>query len=67
MENYGRRPSELLPWIQNQDPKQLLAFVITAGKLARILSDFLFDFSMFSLSLSGIAVLMGYEKGRSLN
>ena len=37
MENHGRRPSELLPWIQNQDPKQLLAFVITAGKLAKIL------------------------------
>ena len=47
MENHGRHPSELLPWIQNQDPKQLRAFLITAGILARILSDFLCFHSRF--------------------
>ena len=42
--------SELLPWIQSQDPKKLFAFgiamILIAGKLARILTDF------FSISLN---------------
>ena len=66
---HPRCPTQLLPWIQNQDLKKLIAFeigmILTAGKLARILSDFLFDFSMFSLSLLGIAVLVSYKKWRS--
>ena len=55
--------SELLPWIQSQDPKKLFAFgiamILIAGKLARILTDFFFNFPKFSLSFSGTAVLLG--------
>ena len=53
MENYERTPyagwcpTQLLPWIQNQDLKKLIAFgiamILVAGKLARI--DF---FKLFS-------------------
>jgi hypothetical protein len=50
-ENRGLTPgagwykNEFLPWIQNQDPKKLIGYGIgmflLAGKLARILTDFL--------------------------
>ena len=59
----GWCPSELLPWIQSQDPKKLFAFgiamILIAGKLARILTDFFFDFPKFSPLFSGTAVLLG--------
>ena len=46
--SYGWCPSELLLWIQSQDPKKLFAFgiamILIAGKLARILTEF-FRFS----------------------
>ena len=52
--------SELLPWIQSQDPKKLLAFgiamILIAGKLARILTIF---FPKFSPLFSETAVLLG--------
>ena len=55
-ENRGLTPgagwyqNKFLPWIQNQDPKELVGYGIgmflLAGKLARILTDF-FDFYHF--------------------
>ena len=69
MENYERTPyagwcpTQLLPWIQNQDMKKLIAFgigmILIAGKLARILVDFFFHFPKFLLLFSGTAVLLG--------
>ena len=59
MEN--RELDQLLPWIQNQDLKILIAFgigmILIAGKLAKIIADFCFDFPKFSLLLSGNAFL----------
>ena len=70
MENYERTPyagwcpTQLLSWIQ--DLKKLIAFGIgiipIAGKLAKIITDFCFDFPKFSLLLSGTAVLMGLNQ-----
>ena len=68
MENYESTPNagccltQLLPWLQNQDLKQLIAFgigmILVAGKLARI--DFFKNyFPKFSLLFSGTAVLLG--------
>ena len=41
------------PIVQNQDPKKLVAYgiglLLLAGKLARILSDFISDFHVFTL------------------
>ena len=72
MENYERTPyagwcpTQLLPWIQNQDLKILIALgigmILIAGKLAKIITDFCFDFPKFSLLLSGTAFLMGWIK-----
>ena len=72
MENYERTPyagwcpTQLLPWIQNQDLKILIAFgigmILIAGKLAKIITDFCFDFPKFSFLLSGTACLMGWIK-----
>ena len=55
-ENRGLTPgagwyqNKFLPWIQNQDPKELVGYGIgmflLAGKFARILTDF-FDFPKF--------------------
>jgi hypothetical protein len=49
--SYGWCPSELLPWIQSQDPKKLFAFgiamILIAGKLTRILTDFIAIFLNF--------------------
>ena len=70
MENYkctpyaGWCPTQLLPWIQNQDLKILIAIgigmILIAGKLAKIIADFCFDFPKFSLLLSGTVFLMGW-------
>ena len=68
MENHEREysgwcPTQLLPWIQNQDLKELvfgIGTILVAGKLTRILIDF-FDFPKFSLLLSGTAVLLDLE------
>ena len=69
MENYERTPyagwcpTQLLPWIQNQDLKKLIALgiamILVAGKLVRI--DLFFDhfFPKFLLLFSGTAVLLG--------
>jgi hypothetical protein len=58
----GWCPSELLPWIQSQDPKEIvglgIAMFLIAGKLARNLTLFFFDFPNFSLLLSGNDVLL---------
>ena len=72
MENYERTPyagwcpTQLLPWIQNQDLKILIAFgigmILIAGKLAKIITDFCFDFLKFSLLLRGTAFLMARIK-----
>ena len=62
--SYGWSPSELLLWIQNQDLKILIAFgigmILIAGKLAKTITDFCFDFPKFSLLLSGTVFLMGW-------
>ena len=72
MENYERTPyagwcpTQLLPWIQNQDLKILIAFgigmILIAGKLAKTINDFCFDFPKFSLLLSVTAFLMSWIK-----
>ena len=72
MENYERTPyagwcpTQLLPWIQNQDLKILIAFgigmILIAGKLAKTITDFCFDFPKFSLLLSVTAFLMSWIK-----
>ena len=62
MENWSS--TEVFPWIQNQDPKKLIAFgigmILITGKLARILTYFFPDFPKFSLLLSGAAVLLAW-------
>ena len=69
MENYERTPyagwcpTQLLPWIQNQDLKKLIALgiamILVAGKLARIDLFFNYFFPKFLLLFSGTAVLLG--------
>ena len=69
MENYESTPNagccltQFLPWLQNQDLKQLIAFgigmILVAGKLAKITIDIFSDFSQFSLLFAGTAVLLG--------
>ena len=54
-ENRGLTPgagwyqNKFLPWIQNQDPKELVGYGIgmflLAGKLARILTDFFYFYN----------------------
>ena len=69
MENYERTPyagwcpNQLLPWIQNQDLKKLIALgiamILVAGKLARIDLFFYYFFPQFLLLFSETAVLLG--------
>ena len=55
-----------IAWIQDQDLKILIAFgigmILIAGKLAKTITDFCFDFPKFSLLLSVTAFLMSWIK-----
>ena len=77
MENYERTPyagwcpTQLLPWIQNQDLKKLIAFgigmILIAGKLARILVDFFSIFLSFYSCFQELLFFWAWESWRSLN
>ena len=56
--------NELLLWIQNQDHKKMVCYGIgmflLAGKLARIRTDFFYNFSKFCFLLPGTAAIIGF-------
>mgnify|MGYP001230659351 CR=1 FL=1 len=64
----GWYQTELLTWIQNQEPKKLIASGIEGTyllKLTRIQTDFFCNFPKFTLMLSGTAVLLGLNLGQA--
>ena len=61
----GWWPSQLLPWIQNQDMKKLVAFALglewSLSHVNWLKTKYIVDFPKVSLLLSGTAVLLSLE------